>query len=219
MVGGRGGDQVGGDYLSDRGKVPDRVIGRSGHHVRRKREWPDVADDQRVAVRGGASYLRVRKHASGARPVLNHHRLPEPLGKMRGDQTGGEIEASARWETHQDLDRLDRIDLRRGPGCEQHRGKGSEQSGHCEDPPQQWRSSDCRTLAESPLWSGRLAERNGSRHVHRKGGSLAAAVTFQYASALRFRFATANDRFWPDSGRWPLCHRLTYRYSGSLRGL
>ena len=126
---------------------------------------------QRVAVGGSARDRLQREIAAGARPVVDHHRLAEPLRHRLTDQPRDDVGRAAGGNEHHQGHRPRRIGLRpRDPRHGRQRGstrcqmqKSAARKFHGGRP-----IAEKATLVPLPIASKRLAGRD---HV-RKGGDV-----------------------------------------------
>src|SRR5262249_45737166 len=107
-VGGEGGggdeDRAGGGALRYGIERAERVVAQRLVHDGGD-DLPGGHDAERVAVLVGARDRLVAERAGGAGPVLDHHRLAEPLLQRLGDDAADDVGAAAGPERHDHLDR------------------------------------------------------------------------------------------------------------------
>jgi hypothetical protein len=96
-----------------RHEVGERIEGQPGIEIRAHHQRC-VAHQQRVAVGLGPGHDLGADDAARARPVVDHHLLPEGLTEMLADKPGHDVEhAGAGREGHDDAQRTAGIVLRR----------------------------------------------------------------------------------------------------------
>ena len=109
-----------------RREVGERVEGEPGIEVRAHHQC-GVAHQQGVAVGFRPGHDLGADDAAGARPVVDHHLLPERCAEMLADQAGHDVEhAGARRERHHDAERAVGIVLRRCSTCFQRRQRARQ---------------------------------------------------------------------------------------------
>ena len=86
-------------------QVTHRVVAQL-HHVRRNRQRPDGAEQQRCAIARGVGDELVGNVAACARFVVHDHRLADVLAQFFGDQARRGVGRSARCKTDDQVHRL-----------------------------------------------------------------------------------------------------------------
>jgi hypothetical protein len=104
------------EHQGRRREVAQRVVGHARHEVRHHRQRARRGEDDGVAVRPAARDGLHADDAAGARAVVHHHGLAEPVPHDAADQPGDGVARPARGEGHDHPHRLVGEVLRaRGP--------------------------------------------------------------------------------------------------------
>src|SRR5712664_1240482 len=104
------------DHQGDQGKGLAHFIRDLRKRERRDRQRSGIVQRQRVAVGGGLGDAVEADHPADAADVLDHHRLPEPLGHADGERAAEDVRRPARRKRHDQAYRLRRIALRKDRG-------------------------------------------------------------------------------------------------------